>query len=294
MKKQHILTLTLAALVLLPVLAGCSIKEDRSDAPVWMRLDRSNITGDYSGPFIFSEFWGDVLFFRDSYNSVSSFLSQGYIPLPQGKVTISGIGGVDGMYFDRDSLLLIPEGKDADAIYAFVTDIQAEGDLCNMDAQWHKEHCRVTLDMMIEPGGDCLYDLRLRSNVVGLNVRTLEPIRGDWRFKPVIDPVDAKYRFNLLRQFPADKTVSPTRSDLLIELWGDEGLLFAEPGTVPVSTGVELLDTIDLGAIIADHDLVDWTAPDLPDIEIRIDYARMKLYIRVADWVMVDLGEIVI
>lgn len=278
------------AAALVAAAASCSVKEDRSDAPVWMRVDRSHITGSYGGPFVFSEFKDGELFFRDWFKSVKEFLSQRYMPLPQGLLDVSGIGGIDGMYFDRDSLLLIPEGGQADALYAFESTVNAYGDLCALEATFHKEYSKVTLDMMAS-GDPYPYGIRIRSNVCGINARTLKPVEGENVFSPA-QREPGLYVFNLLRQFPADDSVSPTRSGLKIEVWGDEGLLLGDPTQPAASTGYALLDVIDLGAILHDNGIVTWLEEDLPDIEVRLDYARLKIYIKVEDWVVVDLGEI--
>ena len=103
------------------------------------------------------------------------------------------------------------------------------------------------------------YSFNVESDVAGLDLITLRPVRGEFHYDIVFDDADL-CSFNIPRH---DK---------------EAGCL-----SLNIVKAGEIVDSVSLSEIFIAMDY-DWTADDLDDIYIRLDYTEAVVRVSIADW----------
>ena len=147
--------------------------------------------------------------------------------------------------------------RDNPILYAYASDVAADGETAECRVDFRKNYVKVNLCFSGSETGLCPYDLLVRSNVAGLEMRTLAPVIGKFACVPEISGGKG-YQFIIPRQI--DETLS-----------------------IDLMRGIEIYDTIILGRIIASTGY-DWTAEDLADIDLVIDLSKGEISITVSGW----------
>ena len=182
--------------------------------------------------------------------------------VPRGAVTYSACTGMDA---GRQSgmQVLIPEGCGSDRIFAYNATIITEGETAYDKVRLHKQFAAVTMSFDAVDG---MAVSGLGTEIVGrwqgIDLRDLSPVSGVFRTSPERDG-DGNWTFRLPRQ-------------------GDNSLI------LNVYSEVALIDSIKIGETIAKTGY-DWTAQDLDDIWIGVDWARGEISVRVEEW---DEGKV--
>lgn len=238
-------------LTAITAVSACSIKEDRSVCPCMLTVDLPAITAK-----VMINCWNSEYKIIDDVLELDGEKCTRKYHVPRGSCTVSVVRGYENLVVS-DEVLLIPEGKQMSCLYASASDVATDGETAEYSVDFKKNYVKVSLCFSDRESGLCPYDLIVRSNVSGLEMRTLAPVIGTFTCVPEIS--DGKgYQFIIPRQI--DETLS-----------------------IDLMRGIEIYDTITLGRIIASTGY-DWTAEELADIDLVIDLPKGEISITVSGW----------
>lgn len=258
-RKSFIISLAAAMAV-----CSCSIKEDRWPCPCWLVFQSAGETPlPESGAFTVTVFpEGSSIEEKTAQVSWQSLQDNTYdVSVSKGYKVINSIMGISKQTLSGSDVI-ISEGMQADSLYSFSSRVECLGEEAMVPVRMDKQYATVFLRM--ENDSDSYpFDLRVRGEVNGMSLLTLEPHFG--RFSLDCTPFAGgnEFRFRLPRQ---------KDGSLVLEL-REKGM---EPGSSP-------LETIPLGQYIIESGF-DWTKASLDDIYIGVDYARAGIRITVGDW----------
>lgn len=231
--------------------SACSIKEDRSDCPCSLTVTLHETTEE-----VMISGWSDG---RRIINDILKPNDKEYTAkyrVPRGRCEISALKGYEEFVLS-DDVLLIPEGSQMSCLYACASEVDTDCETAECKVNFKKNHVKVNLSFSDTDTGLSPYDIQVRSNVAGIDMKTLSPVMGNFICTPEIK--DGKgYEFVIPRQI-------------------DESL------SIDLMRGNEKYDTIALGRIIASAGY-DWTADELADIDLVIDLPRGEISITVSGW----------
>lgn len=233
------------------VCAGCTVKEDRSVCPSMLILDFSEVRADIAGSVSLGVTASDGFFFTDTVPS-ASYTEDYCLNVPRGTVTVSAWAGAED--YDPRGGLRIPEGEDCPPIYLHYSSLTVEDEMERELIMIRKNHCRLTINM----SGD---DMDVRSLVISGNVDGYGP-----------DGSVSKglFRYEVVPEFAGSAAaVLPRQYDNSLMLEIDDG------------TGIAKI--FPIGEYIAESGY-DWTAPDLEDITVDLDFAVTHISLTVRGW----------
>lgn len=246
---RHILHITVSILAAMSAIS-CSVKEDRTTCPCWLTID---MTGCDPAPYVSGVSSGGILETRERMEAGKETFEVGRniastfvcsIPEQPG-------GSLDG------SIYRIRDGHDADSLWAFAGTADCRGESATVEARLHKQYATVTLRVAGEDDGSPYpFTLGVSGKVCGMDLLTLKPVNGEFHVN--LEEREGMFTFNLPRQLAGDR------------LW-----LTASDG--------EDTDKLPLGEWILETGY-DWTADDLKDIDMELDYARASVTISVEGW----------
>lgn len=243
--------------------AGCSVKEDRSFCPVYVTVlvDRFVQQGFNDGSVSFSS--GSVL--KREETSFLSHLRDGCTwPCPRSLAGTAVVSGIVNGIFSGDTLLF-RKGLEADPVWSYGESFSVDDDDYTVDAVPHKQYCKLKFVMDgAESSGKYPWRFRVKAGCNGINLVTSEPVKGE--YQTIVGP-------NALGEW---YTIVPRQSGnrLLVEIFLPDGDSHSQG---------RLEYVFDLGAVF-EKASYDWTAPDLKDMEVRVDFSSADLKIEVIDW----------
>ena len=241
-----------AVLGMTVMLASCSVKEDRSTCPCWLQVNVSNVIVD---KFQLRGWWnGEILFEKTLYRETPGGVLE--FKVPRGTVELSAIYGQMNLVESAGALML-PKGSRMDSLFAYSAALDTRIDEVADTLALHKNFAHVVLDFKDVDDGRAGYDMKIKGNVSGLSVRTLDPIEGDFDIVPE-DSEERGYEFLLPRQLD---------DSLTAEMWYKG----------------KRIKTIPLGKYIAKAGF-DWSLKDLGDIYILADLPGQKFTITIKEW----------
>ena len=243
-----------AALVLLALLASCSVKEDRTRCASILHLDLRGHE-DYEPGRVVVSAWDtrDVLaedIRADVFGHVRSY------PVPRGKLNLSAYSPTRNIRQVGRSLLL-DSGKQMDSLFAYGAVLDTDCEELTVTAPLRKQFATltVTLDGDVIPGSR----LEVHGASIGTGMIDMTPIEGEFLCTVGVDE-SGTYRVRLPRQ---DATVS-LRGEILLE-------------------GGDILDAVEIGDIL-ERSGFDWKAEDLADATIKVDRVRRKVNVIIVEW----------
>ncbi|MGM9735542.1 MAG: hypothetical protein ACI3ZL_03935 [Candidatus Cryptobacteroides sp.] len=247
-------TRTMPALLLLSALcAGCFVKEDRSDCPCRLVLDFSQVdVSVVDSASVVALAGGDVVLMETVHSD--SFGKEYIASLPrEDEVFLAVLSCLEG-FSEGDDAMIIPYGMDCPPVYMFTAVIDSKCEYLRKTVALRKNFCR--LKVHVQNGEEFPFRLVVRGDVDGYKTDG-RPSEGDFRCSASeID--DGVFT-----------VVLPRQTDSSLEL--------------DVDDGTDVLKTFALGEILAASGY-DWTAPDLPDVTLGIDYARTELSVSIQGW----------
>ena len=269
------------------LLSSCSIKEDRSGCPCWMKIEMPDQVGH-----------DNVLVLRLRGNSDEDAVDYEYqmteavrtdagtleYEVPRGSVGVSAVdfgdeipgrAGYDG------NEIRIPVGEQMDSLYGFFKMYHTRCESVKCDVELHKEFCTVSVTLGDE-GYVSPYDIEVWGNVAGVSAWDLMPLDGDFRYAPV--PEDGVYRVRVPRQ--VDNSLELVMLEIPDQV-GYDGEKHGYDGERIV------VDRLPLGEYIA-RSGYDWAAEDLADVSVALDMEKQQVMITVSDWDGVVVMDIVI
>ena len=238
--------------LLVAVAVGCSVKEDRTVCPCVMSLDFSGLDTAVIKSVNVMATRADGMVFSDCVLA-DAFDDRYERKVPHGLLQVNvwcGDGGMAG----KDCLLRIPYGVECPPVYfdSFMADTGAE--YFHKKVSLYKNHCRLTVEM--PDRCELPYSLTFKGVIDGYDMDG-SPSCGD--FSCVAFPVDEGVAAVLLPR--------QTDSSLLLE----------------VDDQAPHLKTFAVGEYLAAGGY-DWTAEDLADVTVVLDYSMTVVSIRVSDW----------
>lgn len=243
-------------------LSSCSVKEDRSACPCRLVMDFDGI--DTLAVPVARLLVSDNLSFSLAETlEACDFMPEYHIDVPRNDVYVNVYAGVEGL-LGGDMGINIPYGQECPRIYMYSEAIDARCETARARVEMHKNHC--VMSITLRKRDELQYGLRLSGNVCGY-LPDGSPARGDFSYTPDADGSGA-YVAVLPRQID---------SSLMLE----------------VNDGTGVLKTFALGEYILAGGY-DWTAEDLEDVEVVIDWAQTEVTIHIKGWDWVREYEIVI
>lgn len=257
----------LMAGLLLPLLFSCSevsdfsVKEDRTDCPFFYDLDiyHSRQTSDR----VDVDIWKEGVHLYDDDNLVMSDYMKAkrtYV-IPKGEVIASSYAGVDRSRVENGQYRINP-GFESEKLFAWVHDFENYEEEYQDSVVLHKQYAKVNLvisDAILSSSTDYFNKLYLSGETDGIDLRTLEPTRGEFFTYPKEGPAH-EYTFYLPRQINYGR-------DLVLSFFENE----------------KEVSRINLGELILSAGY-DWLAEDLDDIVVGMDYFKASVTINIAPW----------
>lgn len=258
MNRIYLITAMLTAFIL----SSCSVKEDRTPCPCWLGID---ITPSkvYSKDVTLSG-WNEGRIFSHTV-SIADYSSSYEQTVPKGHVNVAAYCGRKEST-EEGGRIIIPLGYDSDPIRAHLRLVDCHGefahDTLTMCKQW------ATVHLKIENSSDDQYpySLSVESDICGIDIRDLSPIRGAFSYDLTLDSQES-CSFRLPRQRDDSRAVIVTYS------------------------GGDKLDELPLYQWIEESGY-SWHDKDLKDIYIGVDYVRAQVSIVIQGWDEGDSYEV--
>lgn len=269
--KNTFLTVAASFGIALLSFSSCSVKEDRRPCPCYLEVR----TPLHEGDCIFSVFG-----YSDRNLVYRQLIKDGEqvneIALPKNVYKASSLWGAKESNV-TDDLVLIPLGSECDSLYSFTSSasIDALGEQAEVELAPHKQFATLSLEFETEEVYP--FEITIRGHVDGYSLYDFTPHQGEFKVKPVAtDPLNSKYELRLPRQVD---------NSLIIEM-RDRPSGGSTSTFTTKAEGEEEPFIVALGEMIARTDY-DWTAEDLQDIAIKVDYLKKQITINVSDWEIV-------
>ena len=241
------------------LLTSCFVKEDRSVCPCWLNVDLTNVDEES----VTVTGWKDGKLFQETMEEYPDIYET---TVPRGEIYVSTIGPTDDIF--SGTTLAIPEGKQADSLYAHSARLNTSFESITDYVTLHKQFATVHLVMQVPDGIDVYpYDLRIIGNTGGWDIRDLSGANGTFQYSPQRIGAN-EYEFRVPRQ---------QDSSLKIEM---------------LSAGTKV-DEVALGEIIAQSGF-DWTAEDLADITLDIRFKESQVLVKISGWDKTIILDVVI
>lgn len=246
--------LTFAVFAVISVLSVSCIKEDRNDCPCWIEFDFSKFE-----PVEYQEIYTAVWEPKNPQHTVFKITGGGSYIVQVGHGTHE-VTCFTGLHMGKASngVVTIPKGFQADSLIAYTQRVECVEETSPCVPLPHRQFATVNLTIKDENLEENVKDIRIVSDVNGLNCRTMTPVKGDLEFLLPASETH-EYRFRVPRQ----------TLDSVLELD-----LVRESGTA---------DTLPLGTwIIASG--YDWYAADLEEMNVLIDRADAATTVTISGW----------
>ena len=165
------------------LLASCSVKEDRSDAPCWITVKADKSTS-------LSAWYGSQRILDNHQGGLEDHM------VPRGTVDlVASEGG-----------FTVPQGRQMNELYAQLIRLDTDGESAYAGVELKKQFATVFLEFKEEDDGRTGYDLFVTGTVSGADTRTLKPVEGRFSCIPEESP-DRGYRFRVPRQKDESLTI---------------------------------------------------------------------------------------
>lgn len=231
--------------------AGCSVKEYRESCPCRLVLDFSDtdtMTVRSADLYVTVP---DGYVFTD-HVTYESFRKGYEAVVPRTWLYVNLISGAEDMASAHG--LNIPLGEECPAVYTHSSHIDADCEIWSEIVRMRKNHCRMNI--VVKTDDSKMPDLKVMSDVCGYDVSG-KPEAGDFEYE-----------------------VRPDRSgkcSVTVPRQTDDGMI------LEIDDGRGVVKSFALGTYIASIGY-DWTAPDLQDIDIELDFAMTRISLVVSGW----------
>lgn len=263
-------------LAVLP-LVSC-VKQDRSDCPCYLLFSHGGFdAAGFDGNVQVDVFDGPAYQDGGSHSVSELIEDEPDIEVRRGLMDVCCIGGIDRMYREVDTRLLITKGEQCDAVYAFCDFlVDTNRERAQVNGTLNKQFAVINVTLVM-PEPDVRHILRYTGNSVGFDVRSLKPVGGEFRYLSYGSD-DDKYSVRIPRQLD---------NSLFVEIFRETVI-----GVPSEIEGFEKVSSINIGRFITDGLGYDWSAESLSDIDIVIDYVGCTVSVKIKDWNVVRLFTI--
>lgn len=245
-----------AGILMLVSLPGCSVLEDRDLCPTQLLLQFPPL--DAPAVVVVESAQGRLV------DTLAVGISDFRTFVPRGPVRVSAACPPAG--FDAQRVQLpVPLGSDCPEILLFSRFYELSGEIQRDSLSWRKHFCRLDLQMICRMGAPP-YAFAVSGEVSGVDADGV-PLPGAFRCS-VRPDASGRCRICLPRQADAS---------LMLEIWADGS---------PVSS-------FALGEFLAAAGY-DWTAEDLADTVVEVDYVQTSMTFRYRGWTETFRFDVVI
>ena len=270
MKLRYVL-ITLVALSL----SSCRgwILENRIECPSFLFFDIQNSSEFLSN----SKVYATVFNYPDGYlidsdtTTVGDILDRNFYFAIKDELAVQGYGliGLSHQRIADGTEVFIPSGMDSDPLFRFSYQSPTRDESFFVPVEFVKDHCKIHLkfkgiETFDTSDGIFPFTVIVKTNTRGIDGRTGIPLKGYFEYE-LQDDESGEFYFVLPRL--GDEV-------LVLELYAKDGLYY--------TTG--LVDSLDLYEILRIDGGIDWTAKNLPDLDIVIDYQMMNATVSVMEW----------
>lgn len=238
------------------LLCSCDIREDRADCPCYLTLDWSQVDsktmldGGYD-TISWSVSAADGSWRQCGDNPLETLCPATEIEVPKDTVTVMALCGAAA---DPVNGVTVEEGQEYPRLYFYCRDIDATGMMARDTVTLHREHAGLFLYMrnVLQSGAS----YTVTGTVSGCSLSG-QPVSGPFSVRV---PVDGR---------GLGSVVIPRQVDGSLRL--------------NVSYAGEVVRSLAIGEYILQSGY-DWTAPDLEDIVMEIDYHQTKVVVSAEQW----------
>lgn len=251
----------------------CSIKENRSECPCLLILDLSDNSG------IGADIWvssGNDFLYHDKVGPED--IQKPYvIEVPKSRINLNvyslgqntsgdiGMSGyTDANYIGQDASFKIPYGEDCPPVHMFCKIIEIDSEVHKETVSLNKNYCRINLKVVAKTEYPEI--ISMNGKICGYG-NDGQPKEGDFYFEPEID--------------------SEGYCSICVPRQQDGSLRLS------VSNEKGVLRDFSVGEYIIASGY-DWSAENLEDIEMVIDYASISIVFTVFGWENTFSTEVII
>lgn len=225
---------------------SCSVKENRMECPCLLDIALSG--GNDSRTVV--GIWSEELVSSCNINSYNG-TGRHRINIPRGYFTMSAYCGLKHNLPGSGDLLL-EKGEEMDELYAGSVQLEALADTVLGSVAMHRQFAFINVRILCLSSAQMPQNITVKGNTAGVDLKTLKPIKGE--YEVTLHPIFGEFcRASVPRQ---------TDDSLTMDLAG--------------------IGLIPIGEYIKDSGF-DWTARDLSDIELVIDYIQSRVTICLAE-----------
>lgn len=237
------------------LLGSCSVKENRQPCPCRIQIDLSTCSKYVDRVEL--KGWHEEHSVLSNSIPKNRFGDTMILDVPRGRLLYCALGGVKKSSL-KDWTLSIPEGEDADRIYAYGSSVNTDVEEAYDMVRLHKEYCRLSLKVgEYNPENPHQPDVCVRGIWNGLLLDSMEPQQGSFRHVPERRE-DGLWELILPRQ-------------------GDDSLI------LEISLHGEVLELYELGRKIESSGY-DWRAEDLDDLFVEVELGVSNLTVEIIPW----------
>lgn len=244
--------MSILAVVVICCSVACSIKEDRADCPCVLVLDLSKLDASIT-PSADVEVVSSVGHIYNGNIQSSEYDNPYYLTVPRDQLTMGVSCGSEGC-FKADYGFVVEKGSNYPPLYLYSACFDAKSELIETSVVMHKEHCNVNIRMNAYEHYP--FSVVVEGDICGVGLDG-KPVPGEYRYAPAISH-GGYCSVRVPRQL----------SSSLVLTIADEK---------------DVLRSFALGEYILESGY-DWSAKDLEDIDIEIDYYKTEVVFSVNDW----------
>lgn len=252
-------TLLISAAAITPLLS-CSIKEVRSGCPCRLAVDISDASGEYNCVTISAEDMDKNTLHTENTSLAKTKVHR--LEVPRTDIRVVCMQGLDRCSSDGRNVF-IPLGNESDRIMSGYDCADCHGETAECKIKFHKDWSELTI-VYASPGeASYPYKISVSGMINGFDAGTRTPSEGPFK----CDAIDTADESNSVHLYlPRQK---PSGTGLTMTLSGRDDN--------------SAIKSYDLSNLITETGF-DWTAEDLDDIRIGIDYSGVITYMTVIDW----------
>ena len=253
---------TMLSLILSVASVSCSVKEDRQDCPCVMSLDLSGLDTAVIKNMNVLAVSEDGIVLKD-YLQADDFSSEYVREVPHGLLEVNLWSGDEGVNAE-DYLVQIPYGVECPPVYLHGFQADTRGETFTHKVSLYKNYCRLTVEM---PERIQLpRSLVFKGNVDGYDIGG-KPSEGE--FSCVAYPSETgEYQVLIPRQYD---------SSLLLE----------------VDDKTPHMKLFAIGEYLSASGY-DWTAEDLADVSVVLDYSMTSVKISISGWDKEEIYSVIL
>ncbi len=235
------------------LLCSCAVKENRGPCPSYLTFDASAYFGVSDVAFVNLNA-GNRIFKDTLYLGTGQTAAEW--EAEKGEMTAYSFSNL-WKSEERNGVVTIPEGEQADPLRASCHRFECYDETFGIDAKPNRQTALVRL-RILNVEGIYPYDLQVAGDICGIDLKTLTPLDGPFRY-------DLDFDEYMMCEFYLPRQKRESRPEIKVFLDGDH------------------IDTLPLHSWLESAGY-DWSAEDLPDISLDYVHGQLKVIVNVQGW----------